>query len=45
MTCSLKKRKKNNVLDVPSFDVFPHFKKFFFYFAKKKKKNKKEKKK
>ena len=40
MTYSLKKRKKNNVLDIPSFDVFPHFKKFFFNLKKKKKKKK-----
>ena len=43
MTYSLKKRKKNNVLDIPSFDVFPHFKKFFFTLQKKKKKKGKEK--
>ena len=43
MTYSLKERKKNNVLDIPSFDVFPHFKTFFFTFKKKKKKKKKGK--
>ena len=42
MTYSLKKRKKNNVLDIPSFDVFPHFKKFFFTLQKKKKKKEKK---
>ena len=45
MTYSLKERKKNNVLDIPSFDVFPHFKKFFFTLQKKKKKKKKKEKK
>ena len=42
MTYSLKERKKNNVLDIPSFDVFPHFKKFFFTLQKKKKKKEKK---
>ena len=43
MTYSLKERKKNNVLDIPSFDVFPHFKKFFLLCKKKKKKKRKRK--
>ena len=43
MTYSLKERKKNNVLDIPSFDVFPHFKKFFFTLQKKRKRKEQRK--
>ena len=43
MTYSLKERKKNNVLDIQSFDFLPKFNNFFFTLKKKKKKKRKRK--